>query len=125
MRLLALLLFMFFPIASISACSHGGSTTIAASDYDQTCTKPTDCVVVADGNVCGCYQLGCGQAAINGREYERFKRDVSSLQDNCAKWTGSCPDGCIYSERTCIAGRCDVCHTQECAAATFADAGHD
>ncbi len=95
---------------------------IHATDYSQTCTAKSDCVVVADGPICGC--RGCGSTAINAVDLARFNAELNARMMHCPSENPVvCAQDCILSEVTCTGGRCGVCHSPGCSAT--ADAGAD
>jgi hypothetical protein len=83
--------------ASTSAC--GSKSCLPASDYDQSCTQDSDCVGIAEGDLCteGC--IGCVNAAINVRDQAKYQSAVSGYADSC-----SCPAVLIG----CNAGTCGL-----------------
>ena len=83
--------------ASTSAC--GGKSCLPASDYDQSCTQDSDCVGIAEGQLCeqGC--IGCANAAINVRDQAKYQSAVSGFSGTC-----SCPGVPI----ACNAGTCGL-----------------
>ena len=109
--------------SSTSSSSNGGPHVIRASDYDTHCTVAADCAVVAEGDLCGC--IGCGGAAINKADVSKFESDSQSLRSQCTGPQQACPAACIYSEATCTAGTCGVCHTPGCTDGGAPDSGLD
>jgi len=82
---------------STTACK---SCSIAASDYDQSCTVDTDCVGIATGDLCDGQCTDCVTAAINVRDQAKYQSDFSSKvskEVNCP-----CPSGDV----ACNAGTC-------------------
>ena len=111
-------------VVTLVACSSSSGSApaqIHASDYDQRCTTASDCVVVNDGDVCGCQ--GCGTAAVSQSAAMQYQADYQKLRSACGP-SGPCPALlCVVTIATCSAGTCQVCHTNGCAGA--ADAGTD
>jgi hypothetical protein len=99
----------FLSLIVLGACGSG-STTIAATSFDQQCTSASDCVTVEDGDVCGCYSGACGAtAAINRTSLSAFNAEVSALQSNCSQDAPiACPADCIFSTAVCKAGTCTI-----------------
>jgi hypothetical protein len=83
--------------ASTSAC--GSKSCLPASDYDQSCTQDSDCVGIAEGDLCteGC--TDCINAAINVRDQAKYQSAVSGYAGSC-----SCPAVLIG----CNAGTCGL-----------------
>jgi hypothetical protein len=106
-----------------SSSSGGASHVIRASDYDTHCATAADCAVVSDGDLCGC--PGCGTAAINKADVSRFESDAQNLRSQCAAPQQACPASCFYSEATCSAGACGVCHLPGCTDGGVPDGGSD
>jgi hypothetical protein len=99
---------------SSSSSSGGGPTTIKASDYNQTCQASADCVLVDDGDLCGC--IACGTAAINRSDEARFQSDADQRKKNCSGPPTACPAiACAYVAVVCNAGTCGICRTPGCA----------
>ena len=62
-----------------SICAPDGSLPlIEASNYDQSCTTDSDCIAIAEGDVCTPCGIGCTNAAINVAAHARYKADVAS-----------------------------------------------
>jgi hypothetical protein len=89
-------------LASCSSSSACGS--IQASDYDQSCSVASDCVVVAEGDSCtGLFCVDCGNAAINVSAKARYEANLKSIGGQ----TGVCP--CPAGPTpTCDAGVCGL-----------------
>jgi hypothetical protein len=79
-------------LAPVLACgSSGGNGSggqspppIHANSYDQTCQSSTDCIVVAEGNVCqpcvgGPFDSCSGGDAINKKDQARYQTDYDNL----------------------------------------------
>jgi hypothetical protein len=56
-------------------CTDASVELIQASSYDQTCTVDSDCVGIAEGNLCD--HCDCVNAAINVRDEARYQSDNS------------------------------------------------
>jgi hypothetical protein len=86
----------------LASCSTCGS--IWASDYDQSCSAPSDCVAVAEGDSCmGLFCVDCANAAINvsaEAEYETALENIKGPTGICP-----CPSGATV---TCDAGVCGL-----------------
>jgi hypothetical protein len=80
--------------------------TISAADYDQSCTKNDDCVLVNDGDLCDADRCECGNAVVNAGAQPEYQADFE------AKYTVPalvCP---------CIAPFPPVCNGGVCAMGT-------
>jgi hypothetical protein len=61
--------------ATGSAASGGGQCKIVdPSDYDQSCSFDTDCVIVP-GGITSCPRCACGEAAVNARVQAQYNED--------------------------------------------------
>jgi uncharacterized lipoprotein len=67
-RVRSSLAFALATLGILAACSSSSSTTIQASDYDESCATSTDCVPIAVGDLCEC---SCAGAAINQKDEAR------------------------------------------------------
>jgi hypothetical protein len=113
-HLLAGPLLLLLACSSASSTSGGGPTTIKASDYNQTCQSNADCVLVNDGDLCGC--LACGSAAINHSAQAQFQADADQRKKSCSGPPTACPAiACAYAVAVCNAGICGICRTPGCA----------
>jgi hypothetical protein len=94
--------FMAFILLSLAtACA--GDKRPNPSDYDQSCTANSDCVLVYnDCGGCACKAAG----AINQRDNQRFVDD--NTQAKCPPLTGSCLCDLPPECPVCAAGRCAV-----------------
>jgi hypothetical protein len=89
---------------------------VAASDFDRSCSKDSDCVPVFEGNICevGC---GCPNAAINAGAQARYNaRYQAAPRHDTATVICHCP--CIAASMHCNAGVCEYAYCGE-----FLDAG--
>ncbi|MCC6899772.1 MAG: hypothetical protein IT377_12405 [Polyangiaceae bacterium] len=85
----------------ISACSSDEKRTLDASDYDQTCSVDSDCVII-DIGACEC---SCSTAVINAKDQAKFQHDLEQCDtggNECGMclWMGS-------SVPYCNGGQCD------------------
>jgi hypothetical protein len=80
--------------------------TISASDYNQTCSVDTDCVVVASG--CGCGEV---VAAINGADLARYEADARRAAEGCPTSMEECAPS---PPAACAQGTCIVCAYDGC-----------
>ena len=96
-------------LALLSGCPSS-TETIAASDFNQSCSVPSDCVAVKDGLKCCPTEL----ATINKADGDAFvaERDdvyCSSEDDSCFPVVKSlrptCTDGaCVMTDEECEVG---------------------
>ncbi len=83
----------------------GGSTSVNASDFDQSCEYDSQCVPVLDGDVCGC--PGCATEAINVSDVQEF--DAARAAVRCPVTEIACPAvSCAEPVGTCVGGTCGV-----------------
>jgi hypothetical protein len=78
------------------------SCSIAASDYDRSCVKDSDCWGMAEGDLCAVECPNCVNAAINVRDEAKYLNDVSSKVG--AQRFCPCPDVPV----ACNAGTCGL-----------------
>lgn len=110
-----------------SASSDGGSgpadCTILASNYDQSCTVDTDCVLVTTGNWCGTGCL-CAVAAINTGASAAFNEATAQTPVGSGEVSGDdCPCPPVPGP-CCRQGGCTTsCLSQTDTLPTCADAG--
>jgi hypothetical protein len=102
-RVRAFLAFALATVGVLAACSSSSSTTIQASDYDQSCATSADCVPIAVGDLCEC---SCAASAINRKDEARYEADVRDRLSRCTShpYCGACDD----VRATCVAGRCAI-----------------
>jgi hypothetical protein len=128
MRTLLALVATFAVACSGSTASSGDGGVepppIHARDYNQGCAQASDCVLVSEGDVCGCYSETCGaNTAINRSDQAKWEADVQSRQRSCPNPSGiACPALCAYAEAYCRQGTCASCGGPGCAKG---DAGAD
>jgi hypothetical protein len=77
------------------------SCVISASDYDQTCTSDTDCVVVSTGD---CYGQTCSHGGINVDAFGAYMKAVAA-----ARITLPVGPSCLAGPPCCQAGLCAEC----------------
>src|SRR5215472_8320315 len=111
-RILALALLSAAACSSSSSSSpSSGPPPIRATDYNQSCQTVADCVLINQGDVCGC--PGCGNAAINASDQSRYESDYNSRKQLCGP-PQACPASCMLVYPTCVGGKCGVCGTPGC-----------
>jgi len=93
-------------IAAISGCNSGGNHSIAASEFQQSCSVDSDCVPVYEGTL-GCCGA-CANAAVNQVGYTAYQKAASdrrptcNVQPPCPAFTDVlCKAGAICSNGTC------------------------
>ncbi len=62
-----------------------GDSSIAASDYDRSCTQASDCTVILVGEICDC---SCTYGAINKQDLALYEADRQAI--SCDKDCGPC-----------------------------------
>jgi hypothetical protein len=114
-------LLLCFALA-IAACGTTApeSTTLHASDYDQSCATADDCVPKVEGNVCPC---ACPSVAIAKKDEARANADAQRAFAQCEHVECG---ACSQSRTRCVAGKCalEVCSTGVCPPEA-SDAGTD
>lgn len=95
-----------------------GAELIAAKDFDQSCAKDDDCVVVTDGDVCAVCR--CPGAAIAKKALDAFNAKRAELSQACGPRPAiACGVDCASFQIVCSA-------EGKCVAGTHpADAGSD
>ncbi len=84
----------------LASCSNCGS--IQASDYDQSCSTASNCVVVSEGDSCRGLFCNCGNAAINVSAQAEYNANLQSIGGTALC---PCPEG---ATATCDAGVCGL-----------------
>jgi hypothetical protein len=119
-------------VADAGQTGEGGAdtTSIKASDFNQSCTSSADCVLVMDGSwkvddpCCG---KGCGSAAINKSDQMAYSDALKAAVAKCTAF-GGCGVDCAYAEAYCdtAMGKCAVCTGSfGCGDGGMSDAGTD
>lgn len=100
----------------IVAC---GVESVVAKDYDQSCTKDSDCVLVeqltANGTSC---TISCPSSAINKKAQEKYTTELAEERADCTD----------IGQPSCALTQVAACVEQKCSAVTAggaADAGTD
>lgn len=65
-----------------------GSSTLSATDYDQSCAVASDCVAVLVGDMCEC---SCEYEAISATGKSAYDEDRAAIE--CSVVCSPCPDG--------------------------------
>jgi len=102
-------------------CVQSASSTLHASDYDQSCTTAADCVAMAEGNLCPC---ACSNAAIAKKDEAKEEADAQRARAQCVPVECG---ACAQSRTHCIAGKCalEVCDATGACPPEASDAGTD
>ena len=102
-------------------CNSAPAPNIRATDFDQTCTQATDCILIDEGAQC-C--TGCGSASINKKDQARYQE---AAKQRAAACQGSqCPAiNCVAGDVACTSGKCVLCGATNCADAGTVDASSD
>jgi hypothetical protein len=74
------------------ACTLANAQPIQAANYDQACSKDSDCVAVGEGNACLAGELDCFRAAINSGAYAQYKADVAKTNAAVCSAGSFCPN---------------------------------
>jgi hypothetical protein len=103
MRPALLLLLLVLP-----ACH---STFISAKDYDQTCATDSDCVAVADGDMCGAVCGVCPNAAVNAKVANQYSLDANAIACvnlNLGPRPAIACSPCFQPMAVCVQGKCGI-----------------
>jgi len=78
---------------------------ILVEDYDTSCTENADCTLVVEGGLCA--PCGCGNAALNAGDEQRYVEDTSAAARRCPRSRDDINCGaCQESEVLCVSGVC-------------------
>jgi hypothetical protein len=80
-----------------------GVSSIAASDYDQSCATDSDCVAIGAGDACQPCGLQCTNSAINKAAEATYRNDRDKLTPSGVKTTCHCP---LEVAPCCLGGQC-------------------
>ncbi len=86
----------------LAAC---GSDVVKASDYNQDCSTPDDCVGIVEGT--GCCECDTATGAINKKDLASYQKDFADKKAKC----GQCDMGPCFTINvtiTCNGGKCGV-----------------
>jgi hypothetical protein len=91
-------------LVGVVAC---GVESVQAKNYDQSCTKDDDCILVeelaASGTTC---TVHCSRGAINKKAKEKYEAELSEERADCT--TLAQPD-CLANEiAACVQGKCSA-----------------
>jgi hypothetical protein len=79
----------------------GECVNIDLSTYDQSCTQPSDCILIFTGEVCVPSDCPCNQAFVNISEQPRYDQAINELPpDDC-----TCP---VAPGPACLQGKCTL-----------------
>lgn len=102
-------------VVLLVACA---AESVQAKDYDQSCTKDDDCVLVdeliADGTSC---TISCTRGAINKKAQEKYATELKEEQADCTSLAQ--PDCLSLGSASCVQGKCTASGTK------VGDAGTD
>jgi hypothetical protein len=82
---------------------------IQASNYDRSCAVDSDCVAVAEGDVCTPCGVGCKNAAINVAARAQYQADVDRAFAATLPARNECVTTCRYYNSQgpcCLSGQC-------------------
>lgn len=106
--------FVGLVVLAAVACASSTTTTptkidIKATDYDQSCTAPSDCTPIYEGS--GCCNI-CPSAAINVKDKSKYDSAAQQRQSGCIGV--ACPAiACAGFTLACNANKCAI---QSCGA---------
>jgi hypothetical protein len=91
----------------------GCGSTIAASDYDQTCTVASDCVAVGVGDPCGTpCETFPSTDVISRTSFQRYRQDAVTSQESCSHCggiQGCAGGGQATTSAYCVNMKCTLC----------------
>ncbi len=85
-------------------CAAAEPVFIVATDYDQSCTTPDDCVAIIEGNACG--TCACATKAIAASAKAEYDADVEAAV--CGNQGDVLCAPCEQFEVACNAGTCEL-----------------
>lgn len=93
--------------AALGSCHSESNHSIAASEFQQTCTVASDCTPVYEGTL-NCCGGGCPNAAVNQVGYEAYWSAYESRTPTCNPQPPCAPAGALAcrSVATCLNGTC-------------------
>lgn len=105
----SLLLLLFF--VALAGCNSSGNSSvdIRASNYDQTCTQASDCMIISEGSCCP----QCAFAAISKAGAAAYQEDEKKRQAACVGAKCALPP-CAAPELACMNGKCSLCLGGNC-----------
>ena len=111
------------PAPSEPDANPSGETSVGVDDYDRTCTRDVDCVLVADGDQCAV--CNCPEGALHEGERSTFDADAEAAAANCPPPESPAPacGACYEGEARCISGRCEFYNLSDPSQNDFGDAG--
>ena len=80
-----------------------GPTSTDVTQFDQTCVEDTDCMVVINGDICGC---ACPNSGINIAEADAWSAHYNEIFGNCDSAMNLTCGACFPSEGYCDNGTC-------------------
>ena len=102
-------------VVAVATRVVGCGSTIAASDYDQSCKVDSDCVAVGVGDPCGtpCDTFPAFDV-ISRTAYQRYRYDAVTAQESCSH-CGTI-QGCSGATQTttsayCVNDKCTLCNS--------------
>jgi hypothetical protein len=100
--LLLAIVFALYPLAAGDGCGGKSCGTIEASDYDQSCSSDSDCLLEPDGNFCQ-RECACVNTAINAKDQARYEAVLAIKISGTV--TCPCPGGAVAA---CNNGTCGL-----------------
>jgi len=86
--------------------------SIQASDYVQTCTADSDCIVVGQGDLCSACALTCSSGSINKSSFAAYQAAANKILDgpdpvSCAPCCRSPQVACCQGGTCHVASQCN------------------
>lgn len=100
-----------------SAGGAPASTIQLVTSYDRTCTNDGECVLVAEGDVCGC--PGCHNAAISGAAQAAWDADRKRIYCPLSGMPTCVAISCVAMLPACVNGLCVARYRRDIDAATY------
>ena len=100
---------------------EAGLTTVSAADYEQACSKASDCAGIAEGSVCGPCG-GCPNAAVASSALPTITADITTRATSCPPVGPASCGACYNFVLTCVAGMCGL---RTCDGSCPGDGGSD
>ena len=90
----------------IGACA--GLESVRASEYDQSCSVDTDCVLVNELAVNDSQCSECNVGAVNAKDAPRMRDDVNEMRGECPQDAPTELCKPFDGRAGCVGGRCTV-----------------
>ncbi len=104
----------------------GSCAEISASNYDQSCTTDSDCVLAGEGSSCSICMLNCPHAAINVNARAQYMSDIANTTAGISSNLPACQESCgiVVRPPCCVRRKCQA-DDGECVLPDVPDAAAD